>query len=125
MKKSLVFSVLVAVVVGFASCGSTKEKSDEKDIISFKVQGVAYTRTPGTNNFTYTYKKTAANTWSPAVPNWKVAPEIQISENATIEPGADVPQDFEKAAVTYTVTAQDGSTATFTVKADRSTEIGK
>jgi len=125
MKKSLVFSVLVAVIVGFgfASCGNKKEKSDEKDIIKFSVNGVAYNKSG--SSFTYTYPKTGAGAWTPPIPNWPVAPTIEISKDATISPSAETKQNFEAAAVTYTVTAQDGSTATFTVKADRSTEIGK
>ena len=123
MKKSLVFSVLVAIIVGFASCGSKERKSDEKDIIKFSVNGVDYHKSG--SSFTYTYPKDAPNTWKPPVPNWPAAPTIEISKNATILPSAETKQNFEAAAVTYTVTAENGTTATFTVKADRSTEIGK
>ncbi|HIZ83277.1 MAG TPA: DUF4886 domain-containing protein [Firmicutes bacterium] len=48
-----------------------------------------------------------------------LAPEIEISHNATISPAPDEVQDFRK-RVQYTVTAEDGSTtAVYTVQADK------
>jgi hypothetical protein len=44
----------------------------------------------------------------------KLIPTISISDGATISPNAGVPQDFTN-PVTYTVTAQDGSTQSYIV----------
>lgn len=43
-----------------------------------------------------------------------VSPIIEVSENATISPNPSVPQDFNS-PVSYTVTAQDGTSNTYTV----------
>lgn len=44
----------------------------------------------------------------------ELVPTIEVSEGATVEPASGVPQDFT-APVTYTVTAQNGTTATYIV----------
>ena len=43
-----------------------------------------------------------------------LAPTIGVSDKATVSPGSGVARDFSS-AVTYTVTAEDGSTAAYTV----------
>ena len=44
----------------------------------------------------------------------QLVPTIEVSEGATVEPASSVPQDFTN-PVTYTVTAQNGTTAAYTV----------
>lgn len=44
----------------------------------------------------------------------QLVPTIEVSEGATVEPASGVAQDFSN-PVTYTVTAQNGTTATYTV----------
>lgn len=44
----------------------------------------------------------------------KIVPMIKVSDKATISPASGVPQDFNL-PVTYTITAEDGSTRTVTV----------
>jgi hypothetical protein len=46
----------------------------------------------------------------------KLVPSITISEKASISPANDLMQDFSKDVI-YTVTAEDGTTKSFTVKA--------
>ena len=128
MKTRLLAIFVVAVMVGLSACGGGDKplppdppKSSAKEIISFSVSGVAYTVSG--NNITFNYPKTAANTWNPAVPSWPVAPTISISDKATISPAASATQNFETAAVTYTVTAEDGTTKTFTVRATKQAEL--
>ena len=117
MKIKLLVAALMVVIVGFGACGGGKDKeSSEKDITKFTVSGVDYIING--NNITYLYKKTVPNVWE-GEPVWKVAPSITISNKATINPKPDVPQNFVEESVTYTVTAEDGSTKTYTVKAER------
>ena len=116
MKARLLAIALVAVMVGFGICCG-KKKSSEKDITKVVVNGVEYQKSG--NSFTYTYPKTAKDVWNPAVPSWPVAPQITFI-GKKIEPPVTQPQNFEEGnGVTYTVYAEDGTTATFTVKADR------
>jgi hypothetical protein len=41
----------------------------------------------------------------------ELAPEIILSDGATISPASGIPQDFSQGSVTYTVTAEDGKTS--------------
>ena len=115
MKIKVLVAALMMVIVGFGSCGSKKESS-EKSIKQFKVNGMDYIING--NNITYLYTKTAVDTWV-GEPVWPIAPDITISDKATITPSPDVKQNFVQGSVTYTVTAEDGSTKTYTVKAER------
>jgi hypothetical protein len=109
--------VLLAVAVGFAGCRK-KEKSSVNLIKEFKVGAVTYTITGTT--ISYTYPKTAVETWT-NLPTWPVAPQITLEDaKATINPPASQPQDFE-AGATYTVTAENGTSRTYTVKCTRGT----
>ena len=60
----------------------------------------------------------------PTEPLWPVAPVIVISEKATISPDPSVPQNFVDIDVVYTVTAEDGSTLIYTVRAEREAQNG-
>jgi len=121
MKKLFVFSFLVVVFVGFTACSSSKEKSSDKVITKFTVSGVDYTI--NNTSITHLYSKTAADTW-PGAPTTKVAPTI-VWKGAKIEPLPEVTQDFLSAAVTYTITAEDGSKQSYSVKAEKSLVIGQ
>ena len=91
-------------------------KSSENDILEFWVGGVKYDKS-GTN-FIKFYPKLSENNWG-GFPTTLVAPsKVEISPKASISPAVNVPQDFER-GVTYTVTAEDGSKQTFTVRAQR------
>ena len=44
-----------------------------------------------------------------------LTPEIQVSSNATVDPASGAAQDFSGGPVTYTVTAEDGTTVAYSV----------
>ena len=115
MKKLFIFSALAIVVAIFSTC---KDKSSEKDILEFWVGGVQYEINPNSSSIVYLYNKTAKDTWEGWV-SMPVAPsKIVLSPKASINPLATAPQNFEN-GVDYTVTAEDGSTKTYRVKAER------
>jgi len=106
---------LLGAAVAFSGC--KKEKSSDKDILEFWVNGVEYVKS-GTN-FTKFFPKLSNDNWGADFPATPVEPsKVVISPKANISPALNVPQDFERGA-TYTVTAEDGSTQTFTVTAQR------
>ena len=103
MKKSLVFSVLLAVFAGFSfsSC-KDKKKDSSCEITSFKVGGEEWLS-----------NGTISKIFCKGTPVNSLTPTITIS-GVKVEPASGVAQDFSK-AVTYTVTAEDGSTKSYTV----------
>jgi hypothetical protein len=123
MKTRLFAIALVAVMIGLGACGSKKPDKPEplsgtKDITAFVVNGVSYTIS-GTS-ISHHYPKTAENTWT-SLPSWPAAAQITHT-GKSISP--TTPQNFEDAAgVVYTVTAEDGTTKTYTVKATRQAEL--
>ena len=115
MKVSKFFTIAL-LGAAFAFSGCFLEKSSEKDILEFWVNNVQYDKS-GTD-FIKFYPKMSENNWG-AFPVTPVAPsKVEISPKASISPPITEAQDFEK-GVTYTVTAEDGSTQTFTVRAQR------
>ena len=120
MKTRWCVIVLLAAVVGLASCGgSDKPKSNECQITDFSVSGVKYTVTQ--LSITHTYSKVAENTWE-NLPTAPVAPDIKFSDKASIDPLPSIPQPFGQEggfSRTYTVTAEDGTKATYTVTVTR------
>ena len=116
MKNKYLAIVLLAIIAGFGSCNSKKEKSSEKAILEFWVNGVQYTIT-GTN-ITHFYPKTSADTWTGWV-SMPVAPsKVALSPGATLDPPATVVRDFLQEQI-YTVTAEDGTKQQYKVKVDR------
>jgi hypothetical protein len=81
-------------------------KSSAKDITDFTISGVSAT------------VDVTAKTIKASVPAGtdasKLAPTVNVSSKATVSPASGVAQDFTK-AVTYTVTAEDGTSQAFTV----------
>jgi hypothetical protein len=99
-------ALLGAVMVYFTACKEDTLRSNECDIVSFTVDGEAWT-IKGTD-ITHTYP---ANTDVSAL-----KPTITVSEGATVSPASGVTLSFA-ANVAYTVTAEDGTTKkTYTVK---------
>lgn len=82
----------------------------EKKILSFQVEDPA---TEGVINETV---KTVTLTFPSGTDVTNLVPIIEVSVGAKIDPASGVVQDFSQ-PVTYTVTAQDGSTTTYTVTA--------
>ena len=113
--KNLVIALLATVTV-LSSCGGSKEKSNEKAILEFWVNGVEYTIS-GTN-ITHLYPKTAENTWTGWVTMPAAPSKVVLSRGATLDPPATASRDFLQEQI-YTVTAEDGSKQTYKVKADK------
>ena len=115
MKTKFLTVLLLTAVIGFTSC-PPKEKSSEKAILAFWVNNVEY-NISGTN-ITHLYPKPSENTWTGWV-SMPVAPsKVTLSPGATLDPPATTPRDFLQEQ-TYTVTAEDGSTQVYKVKAER------
>ncbi|WP_075343777.1 DUF5018 domain-containing protein [Tenacibaculum agarivorans] len=80
-------------------------KSDAKEITEFIIDGKKATIDKTTKKITLSLNKTDLTS---------LTPTIQISDKATVSPKSGVAQDFSK-AVTYTVTAEDGTTTAYNV----------
>ncbi len=111
MKKSFLYIILVAMAIGFTTCGGGDDDpaSNACDITSFK-DGAKDWDISGTT-ITGSYAKGASVN--------SVSPTIVTSPNATVQPESGITQDFSSGkTVTYIVTAEDGKTTkTYTAKA--------
>ena len=109
MKKLFIFSALLVAFIGFSTCGGKKDKeSSDTGIISFKV-GTDEWLPGGGIDFTCAYQK------GTNVSN--LTPIIKLSHSkAKYVPTGSV--DFsDNRTVTFTVTAENGSTKDYTAKA--------
>jgi len=84
-------------------------KSAQKDITAFAFNGL----TPAVTCIVDGTTKTISATLPAGTDATKLVPTIALSSKATVSPATGVAQDFSK-AVTYTVTAEDGSTQAYT-----------
>jgi len=103
--------------------GTKPEKSNECDILSFKVGEVEYVIDGSNIYYTYPCSGTepgiTCSDWIGMV-SMPAVPTIIFSPGATINPSITIAQDFIFNSVTYVVTAEDGLTCkTYSVKADR------
>jgi|GEM_PF-6933430 len=107
--KLLPLFILALTLIGLFGCGEkeppTPQLSDEKELLSFKINGVEGTITfPNTVNFLFPKGTDISN----------LAPQIVISDKATITPASGVAQHFTgNNDVHYTITAEDGSTSNY------------
>ena len=90
--------------------GTTTTKSAAKDITKFSFA----TLSPAVDATIDATNKTISATVPAATDLTKLVPTITISDKATISPNTGVAQDFSK-EISYTVTAEDGSTAVWKV----------
>ncbi len=112
--KKLIF---IFIVLFFVACEETKKddlvpKSSSKDIVTFELATLnpKVTATVDNNQATITFSlpfRTDAT---------KLKPTIRISDKATISPASDTEVDMSK-PLSYTVTAEDGSTKAFKIVA--------
>lgn len=112
MKTNLIISIiLIAIITGFGSCKKSKDdpaKSKACDITSFKVGSDAWQISGANISYLYPKGTTQGN----------LTPVITVSEKAKVSPESGVAQNFfTDGGVTYTVTAEDGTTKTYTAKA--------
>ncbi len=103
------FIMLLAIAVAFTACNEDEEPlSSESEISSFVFSGLT---PPVTADVTGT---TITATVPYGTDVTSLAPTIAVPEEATVEPASGTAQDFSS-PVTYTVTAEDGTTTTYTV----------
>ncbi len=105
MKNPLVIILLALSIIISQACKKDEpKKSDEKEIISFTIEGQTGT----------TIINSEGATIAIAVPDTfnltSVVPTISISEKASINPASGVAADFSQGPVIYTVTAEDNTT---------------
>ena len=93
--------------------GNDEPKSSEKKILTFKLEGVS----PVITGVVDETAKTITLTDVPASEGLTaLVPTITVSGEATVSPASGTAQNFTN-PVTYTVTAEDGTTASYTVTA--------
>ena len=105
--KSRFFAIvllLAVIAVGFGACGGKEKKSSAKDITAFSEGGVTWTIDGTTITGNYPKGKVVTS----------LTPSVTVSDKADYEPKG--PQNFTN-SVTYTVTAEDGSTKAYTATA--------
>ena len=105
MKKIINSIVILAILMVFASC---QKKSTEKQIISFVFVSPDVEATIDNDNMNIT----ATVPYGTDVT--RLTPVITVSEGATVNPASGMPMDFTRPVI-YTVTAEDGSQASYAV----------
>jgi outer membrane protein assembly factor BamB len=114
MKIKLIFYLTFALAVTMASCSkddpAPSTQSVSKEIKSF----VLGTLNPAVTATIDASAKTIKAELPAGTDLTKLSPTITLAEKATVSPATGIVQDFSK-PVTYTVTAEDGSTQVYTV----------
>lgn len=112
MKKTglKVFMFILCSFVMFQCDDEETPKSSAKEVLTFNFDST----TPSVSGVINKEQKKIELVVPAETSVTALAPTIEISEKATISPASGVAQDFTS-PVTYTVTAEDGSTATYTV----------
>jgi formylglycine-generating enzyme required for sulfatase activity len=113
MKKILF--IMIAAAITFVGCKKDDPKSAACEIVSFTVNGTAWDIN-GTD-ITHAYPPEMAET--------SLTPTVSLSPGATVNPASGAAQNFfTEQGITYTVTAQDGTTTkTYTAKATIEVEM--
>jgi cytoskeletal protein RodZ len=94
----------------------TQTQSSDKAITSFTFQ----TLTPAANATIDEGAHTITVNVPPNTNVTSLTPTIEVSDSATVSPASGTPQNFTN-PVTYTVTAQDGSTQNYIVTVNKTT----
>ena len=126
MKTRLTAIALVGMMIfGLGACGGKKpQQSSNKEITEVVIGGQKYNLSGTT--FSWHYPKTGSQAdlgdgaW-PSEPTWPVKPVITHT-GTSISPAATADLTLNTtsgAAVTYTVTAEDGTTKSFKISATR------
>jgi hypothetical protein len=109
--------VASALLISFASCSDSATntaKSPEKKILSFRFEGI----TPNAVGIIDESAKTIIVAVSPEIEISALVPVITISDKARISPAPGLAQDFRSEKL-YTVTAEDGTSAQYSVTVGR------
>lgn len=114
MRKNIFFLAAFLFMGGliFTSCEKEEELSDKKEILGFVFEASKNTDLEHNVIGTITGTDVIAEVPFGTHTN-SLTPSIEISSKATISPASGAATDFTN-PVTYTVTAEDGSTKTFT-----------
>ncbi len=107
---ALCLLLLVGVTISCSKKEDAVPKSSEKAMTSFGFNALG----PALNVTIDAAAKTVMTTVPFGTDVTKLVPTISLSAKATVSPASGVAQDFSK-TVTYTVTAEDGSTAIYSV----------
>lgn len=111
--------ISICITMGLFSCGKDDpvgSKSSEKKIKSFVINTLSPAATGTINEET----KTISVIVLAGTDLKNLVPTISVSDKASISPSSGLAQDFT-APVVYTVTAEDGSTAKYTVTVNSGT----
>ena len=117
MKSKLLVIVMLTVCIGFGACSGNEpgtdppKKSDKKEITSFKVNNEEWL-SGSTISKTFPCKGTNVSNLIPTITHTGVS----------ISPASGVSTNFSS-PVTYTVTAEDGSTKSYTVNVTVGTTV--
>jgi hypothetical protein len=113
-KKISVFQILAVIVALSLSVGSCKKDEDklssDKKILSFKFEALL----PQVEGIVDEANKTISLSLPSQVQKTSLVPSIVLSSKATISPASGVIKDFTN-PISYTVTAEDGSTTVYLV----------
>jgi Domain of unknown function (DUF5018) len=126
MKNSIKLSIILCLFAIAWACKKTEEivkpitpttptvvvKSSANDILTFTFNASS----PKVNSKIDLINKEITSLLPMETDFKKLTPTITISEKASISPATDIAQDFSK-DITYTVTAEDGTAKSFSVKA--------
>ena len=112
MKKTIKFlPISIIMMIGLFGCGKDNDvipKSDEKEILSFKING---------EDGKITFGDTVDFLFPEGTDITNLTPQIVISDKATITPASGVVQDFSgDDYIWYKVTAEDGTSKNYRVR---------
>ena len=112
------YFIFAFVLLLFSTCKEPVEANNEKEILSFEiVEKISEASIDIEQATVYIQVDSTANLSA-------IAPEIRVSENASILPASGQTVDFTNGTLTYTVTAEDNSTKLWkvTVETEKSEE---
>ena len=115
MKKNFLFLAILLFMGGvfFTSCEKDEELSDKKEILSFVFEASKNANLENNVYCTISGTDIIAELPFGTNPN-NLIPSIEVSADANVNPGSELSMDFSN-PVNYTVTAEDGSTKTFSI----------
>ncbi len=105
------FFIILGLVLAWA-CKDPVELSSQKEILTFSVSGQTAPAVILPENGTVSIIVDTNTILS------EIAPQITVSENASINPASGQTVDFSSGPITYTVTAQDNSTKKWVATAE-------
>ena len=113
-RRFLLFLLSILFIVLLGACTGEEGTllpggSSENSILSYAISSPAVTAVVDATN------RTVIATVPYGTDRSALVPIIQVSSNAAVSPGSGVAQDFSSGAVTYTVTAQNGNRAEYSV----------